>query len=193
MAPRMGRGCFFSFLFRKGDVFPSPGNEGFPFQKTECFPLSGDGVCALPGVGVFLSGNEMRPPFLFLPAGEKETRRARCKEKEGPWVADLLEPRFYFTLQFGRTLCGLVPGSHTGCSIDRACADAVLGKCAVRSAFFVVGRLFQCAGMHCGKLVLCCFSFRCCWRNALVRGKVAMYANWCRSAGQFFFSRCTGD
>ena len=155
----------------------------------------------------------MRPPFLFLPAGEKETRisalraalravalrnaaaaaGARCKEKEGPWVADLLEPRFYFTLQFGRTLCGLVPGSHTGCSIDRACADAVLGKCAVRSAFFVVGRLFQCAGMHCGKLVLCCFSFRCCWRNALVRGKVAMYANWCRSAGQFFFSRCTGD
>ena len=64
----------------------------------------------------------MRPPFLFLPAGEKETRicalraalravalrnaaaaaGARCKEKEGR-VADLLEPRFYFAAQLSRT------------------------------------------------------------------------------------------
>ena len=50
----------------------------------------------------------MRPPFLFLPAGEKETRRARCKEKEGR-VADLLEPRFYFAAQVVRTLCGVCP------------------------------------------------------------------------------------
>ena len=179
---------------------PLRGRWGLSFQEKGCPPCRGR---------FFPFGERgMRPPFLFLPTGEKETRicalraalravalrnaaaaaGARCKEKEGPWVADLLEPRFYFTLQFGRTLCGLVPGSHTGCSIDRAprwcgrkvscvqictemilhcaasrvCACAVLGKRAVRSAFFVVGRLFQCAGMHYSKLVLRCFSFRCC-------------------------------
>ena len=49
-------------------------------------------------------------------------------------------------------------------------AGAGIGRCAVRSAFFAVGRLLQCAKMHCGKVALLCFFLRCCWRNALVRG-----------------------
>ena len=65
-----------------GRGFPLSGDEvcapfgargDFPLENG-MVPLLGDGVYALPGVGVFLSGNEMRPPFLFLPAGEKETR-----------------------------------------------------------------------------------------------------------------------
>ena len=44
----------------------------------------------------------------------------------------------------------------------RACACAVLGRHAVRSAFFATRRLLKCAKMHCGKLASLCFFFRCC-------------------------------
>ena len=40
----------------------------------------------------FLSN--LRPPFLFLPAGEKETRRARCKGKRGAGVQTKMDPCF---------------------------------------------------------------------------------------------------
>ena len=97
--PPGGWGCSFweneAGVPLRGDCAPSGGVGGFF--------LSGKGMFPLPGGDFFLSGNGDAPPFLFLPAGEKETRisalraalravalrnaaaaaGARCKEKEG--------------------------------------------------------------------------------------------------------------
>ena len=131
------------------------------------------------GEDFFLSGNGMRPPFLFLPAGEKETRisalraalravalrnaaaaaGARCKEKEG-WVADLLEPRFYFAAQVIRTSYELVQRRHMVRRRPRLrlCGAGVrYGAC-----FLLCVVCLGVQGMDCGKLAPLCFSFRCC-------------------------------
>ena len=84
LAPFPGAGWFWSgmvvslsgkrgVLFRKRNVSPSgdcahSGRGFFPFQETGNAPPLGRGG------DFFLSENGMRPPFLFLPAGEKETR-----------------------------------------------------------------------------------------------------------------------
>ena len=47
--------------------------------------------------------SNLRPPFLFLPAGEKETRRARCKGKRGAGMQVKMDPCSY-KLVF--VLCG---------------------------------------------------------------------------------------
>ena len=47
--------------------------------------------------------SHLRPPFLFLPAGEKETRRARCKGKRGAGMQVKMDPCSY-KLVF--VLCG---------------------------------------------------------------------------------------
>ena len=112
----------------------------------------------------------MHPPLLFLLAGEKEERRARWRRKRGLLVADLLEPRFYFAAQVVRTLCEVCPVVTLAVLLTALRAGAGRRRLRYGVHFFVVRRLFRCAGMHCGKLVLRYFSFRCCcamrWTDA---------------------------
>ena len=93
-------------------IFPSSG--GFvlrPCGARGFFPNEGFGVRPLRGRGgIPPVRGRMRPPFLFLPAGEKEMRRARWKEKEG-LGAEMVEPCFSFGLGVGRSLYQLGAGT----------------------------------------------------------------------------------
>ena len=86
-----------------------PGNCSFPrrehlfFRRAPSLPGFARHLFLLPSSLLLfslarhrLAGlSHLRPPFLFLPAGEKETRRARCKGKRGAGVKTKPVPCFY--------------------------------------------------------------------------------------------------
>ena len=112
----------------------------------------------------------MHPPLLFLRARRK--RRAPCtvEKKKRAFGCRLGGSRLSsLAARVIRTLYRWCPVVTLAVLLTALRAGAGRRRCAVRSAFFAVGRLLQCAKMHCGKFVLRCFSFRCCWRNALLR------------------------
>ena len=64
----------------------------------------------------FAALSNLRPPFLFLPAGEKETRRARCKGKRGAGVQTKMDPCFdKITLRYVASVCKFGANQNAPC------------------------------------------------------------------------------
>ncbi len=135
--------------------------------------------------GSFLSRKRgIAPPISFSPCWRKRNAPRPVQRKRGAG-SRLGGSRFSsLAAQVVRTLCGVCPlvtlaflltalragaGGKVSCKDDtalrhrpRSALMQRLGCVRYSACFFAVRRLFQCAKMYCGKLVLWYFSFRCC-------------------------------
>ena len=154
-----------AFPFPGNGIIPPDGGWGLRPVGALAFPFRGNGDAPPPGAwdSFLVRKRGFAPPISFSPCRRKRNAHLCAKSRPSGGCAPKRRCGGRRPVQRKRGAGSRLGGSRpslllrgwiercagwykddTWCAADRACACAVLGRCAVRSMFFVVRRLLGC-------------------------------------------------